>query len=57
VQSGHYSEHTYDNPNFFLNIFSSWVNHILHTENLLSKLPGSALIVCVVVVVGGVESD
>ena len=38
---------------FFWGRLSSWVNLRLHTENQLYTLPGSALKVCVVVVVGG----
>ena len=44
-------------PNFFLHISSTKVNIRLHTKNHRPMLPGSALKVCVVVVVvvvGGV---
>ena len=45
------------NLNFFLHILSSLVNVMLHTENWLCNLPGSALKVPVGgwVLVGGLE--
>ena len=42
------------NPNFCLSISFSWINLRLHTKNKLSKLPGSTLKVCVVVLGGWV---